>query len=142
MADWESSYRDTCAELRILQLREMEVRRRVELAHDVIRKGEAISSGREFCHVPLDKALVQFDKAVAELEEIQAEVDRVQGVIRGMEQAASQFEGLVNVVVSMRIMQGKSYKAIAAELGYSESHLRSHMSRKRNKDATKSANAS
>ncbi|KWX71608.1 hypothetical protein AMQ84_27180 [Paenibacillus riograndensis] len=126
--NWKESYNDTVNELRILQIREMEIRRRVEMAHKVIFSGEIPSSG-SYVHIPLDKGIDWYNKAVGELEEIQAEVDRVNGIKLEMERYMNRFTGLANVIQCKR-MEGKTYKEIAIEMGYSESHIRNHMSKK------------
>lgn len=138
--NWKESYNDTVAELRILQIRELEIRRRVEMAHKVIFSGEIPSSG-SYVHIPLDRGIEWYNKAVVELEEMQAEVDRLKDVKNEMEQYAAQFEGLANVVMYKRIIENKTYRQIAPELGYSESYLRKQVM-ERNKDGTQSTKAS
>lgn len=138
--NWTQSYSDTSNELRILQIREMEVRRRVEMAHKVIVKGEIPSSG-SYVHIPLDKGIDWYNKAVSELEEIQAEVDRVQNIKAEMESHMNQFSGLEYVIESKRL-DGKNYNQIAEELGYSPQYLRNFMSKRCYKHVTQSASAS
>lgn len=139
--NWKDSYNDICAELRIVQLHEMEMRRRVEKAHTVMFSGEMPSSG-SYCHLPLDKAIEHFNTAVVDLNEIQGEVDRLQGIKIQMEDTMGIFTGLRNRIVYERTVNGKKYKEIADEMGYSVGHLRATISRKRNKDATHSTNVS
>lgn len=138
--NWTQSYNDTCNELRILQIREMEVRRRVEMAHKVIVKGEIPSSG-SYVHIPLDKGIDWYNKAVLELEEMQVEVDRVHTIKVEMERHMNQFTGLAHVIQCKRI-EGKTYRDMAPELGYSEGYLRRYMSKRGNKEVTQSASAS
>jgi hypothetical protein len=137
--NWKESYTDTCNELRILQLHEMEIRRRVELAHKVLISGEAPSSG-PYVHISLDKGVEGYNKAVADLESIQEEVDRVEAIKLQMEQYMQQFTGLANVVKCKRL-EGKSYDQIGMELGYSGGYLRKYMSQG-NKAVTQSTNVS
>lgn len=137
--NWTQSYNDTCNELRILQIREMEVRRRVEMAHKVIVKGEIPSSG-SYVHIPLDKGIDWYNKAVAELTEMQEEVDRMNSIKIEMERYMNQFEG-INYVVQCKRLEGKSSKQISVETGYSEGYVRKLMM-KRNKEGTQSAKAS
>lgn len=139
--NWKDSYNDICNELRILQIHEMELRKRVELAHAVVVSGEIPSSG-SYCHVPLDKSLGWFDSAVADLDRVQAEVDRVHGVKIQMEQHMSSFTGLAHVIQHKRMVEGKTYRQMSTELGYSEQYLREVSSKRTNKKPTKSANAS
>ncbi len=138
--EWKDSYNDTVNELRILQIREMEIRRRVEMAHKVIFKGEVPSSG-SYVHIPLDKGIDWYNKAVDDLKEIQAEVDRVESIKLEMEVHMNQFTGLANVIQCKR-MEGKSYDMIGIELGYSGGYLRKYMSKRGNKEVTQSTNAS
>ena len=138
---WETSYTDICAELRIAQIHEMELRRRVELAHTAMVKGEMPSSGT-YCHLPFDKGIRNFNEAVDELTVVQAEVDRLEGIKTQMEQIMQQFTGLAYVVQCKRLMERKSYAQISLELGYSESHLRNTVAiaKSQYKRSTKSAN--
>lgn len=138
--DWSQSYEDTCAELRILQLREMEVRRMVELAHKVIVTGEAPSSG-DYVHISLDKGIERYNQAVDELDKIQAEVDAKESIKLEMEKAMEQFTGLEHVV-KCKVLQGKSYKVIAEELGYGYQYIRNYMSKRGYKKGTISPKAS
>lgn len=126
--NWKESYNDICAELRIVQIHEMEIRRRVELAHDVLFSGKIQSSG-DYCHIPLDKGIEKYNAAVKELDAAQAETNRLQKIKNEIEAEMVKFTGLANVVMCKRI-EGKTYKEIAIELGYSESHIRNHMSKK------------
>jgi hypothetical protein len=136
---WQDSYNDTVSELRILQIREMEIRRRVEMAHNVMTSGSIPSSG-SYVHIPFDKGVDWYNKAVAELDEIQAEVDRMNGIKVEMERYMNQFEG-IEYVVQCKRLEGKGSKQISAETGYSESYVRKLMM-KRNKEGTQSAKAS
>lgn len=138
--EWNDSYNDTVNELRILVIREAEIRRRVEMAHKVIIRGEIPSSG-SYVHIPLDKGIEWYNKAAVELEDIQAEVDRVNGIKLEMEKYMNQFTGLAHVIQCKR-MEGKSYNDIAVEIGYSQQYLRNFMSKRGYKDVTQSANAS
>lgn len=126
--NWKESYNDICAELRIVQIHEMEIRRRVELAHGVMVAGKMPSSG-DYVHISLDKGLEKYLAVVSELEAAQAETDRLQKIKNEIEAEMVKFTGLANVVMCKRI-EGKTYKEIAVELGYSESHIRNHMSKK------------
>lgn len=139
--NWKDSYNDIKSELRILQLHEIEVRRRVEIAHKVLFSGEVKSSG-DYCHIPLDMGIEKYNAAVVELEAIQVEVDRVQQVVNGMEAEMVKFTGLANVIMYKRVAEGKTYKQIGSELGYSEAYLRLYMHRNDNKVITQSTNAS
>lgn len=141
MIDWKDCYNDICFELRIFQIHEMEIRKRVELAHDMMFKGEMPSSG-SYCHLPLDKGIEKYNTSVEDLKVIQAEVDRLESVKNEMEQQISQFTGLANVIQYKRIVEGKTYRQIAPELGYSENYLRQHMYRESNKMMTQSKTAS
>jgi hypothetical protein len=138
--NWKESYNDICAELRIVQIHEMEIRRRVELAHGVMVAGKMPSSG-DYVHISLDKGLEKYLAVVSELEAAQAETDRLQKIKDEMESELAKFTGLTYVIQCKRI-EGKSYKVIAAELGYSEGYLRRHMSESGNKQVTQSAKAS
>lgn len=139
--NWSDSYNDICNELRILRIHEMEMRKRVELAHEVMVSGEIPSSG-SYCHMPLDKAIERFNTAVDDLDRIQEEVDRLDAVKLEMEQVISKLEGLPHVIQYKRIVEGKNYAQIASELGYSEKHLRNVMWSQKDKVRTQSANAS
>lgn len=139
--NWKDSYNDICTDLRILQIHEMELRKRVELAHEVMVSGEIPSSG-SYCHVPLDKAIEMYNREVDELNRLQGSVDRVSGVKVQMEQAMQGYDSLDRIVTRKRLVEQKTYREIADELGYSEGHLRSTISRNRNKHATHSANVS
>ncbi|MEK4882577.1 MULTISPECIES: hypothetical protein [Paenibacillus] len=136
---WQDSYNDTVSELRIMQIREMEIRRRVDMAHAVLFSGGMPSS--IYCHIPLDKGIEKYNAAIDELELIQAEVDHLQEVKNEMEQYAAQFEGLANVVIYKQIIENKTYRQMAPELGYSESYLRKQVM-KRNKEGTQTTKAS
>ncbi|MNM07345.1 hypothetical protein D3C81_173870 [compost metagenome] len=138
--NWKESYNDICTELRIVQIHEMEIRRRVELAHDMLFSGKIQSSG-DYCHIPLDKGIEKYNAEVKELDVAQAETNRLQKIKNDMEAEMVKFTGLANVIQCKRI-EGKSYKVIAAELGYSEGYLRRHMSESGNKQVTQSAKAS
>jgi hypothetical protein len=137
---WKESYNDICSELRIVQIHEMEIRRRVDIAHGVLFSGKMASTGN-YCHIPLDKGIEKYNAAVSELEIVQAEVERLNSVKIEMEKHMAQFEGLANVVMYKRIMENKTNKQVAMELGYSESHIRNVLSKKY-KDSTESAKAS
>lgn len=142
--NWKESYNDICSELRILQLHEIEVRRRVEIAHKVLFTGEAKSSG-DYCHIPLDMGIEKYNAAVVELETIQAEVDRMQKVKNEIESEMMKFTGLANVIQCKRIIEGKTYKELEKELGYSESYMRlivHRNSKNDNKVITQSTKAS
>ncbi|MNC59171.1 hypothetical protein D3C75_1089620 [compost metagenome] len=119
----------------------MEIRRRVELAHSVMSSGKIQSSG-SYCHIPFDKGVEKFNEAVIELEIVQLEVDRIQGIKNAMEQEMVKFEGLANVVMYKRIVENKTYRDMAPELGYSEGYLRRYMSQRGNKEVTQSTKAS
>jgi len=136
--DWSKGYTDTCAELRILEIREMELRRRVEIAHKVIVTGEAPSSG-DYCHIPLDKGIERYNKAVDELTEFQTEVDRMKGIKVQMEDAMAKCTDLGNRIKYERLVNGKTYKQLALEMGYTEQYLRVYNSRRVNKQSTQSA---
>ncbi|MNC09889.1 hypothetical protein D3C75_575200 [compost metagenome] len=140
--NWKESYNDICSELRILQLHEIEVRRRVQIAHKVLFTGEMPSS--VYCHVPLDMGIEKYNSAVTELEAIQAEVDRMQKVKDEIESEMMKFTGLANVIQCKRIVEGKTYKELEKELGYSESYMRLivHRSKNDNKVITQSTKAS
>lgn len=139
--DWSESYNDICAQLRIVQIHEMEVRRRVEQAHTVMVTGEMPSSG-SYCHLPLDKAITHYNHAVDALNAVQGEVDRLSGIKREMEQAMGGFTGLRNRIIYERKANGKKYKEIAEELGYTPQYLREVASRRTYKQPTQSTNAS
>lgn len=139
--NWKESYTDICAELRIAQIHELEMRRRVEAAHDVIFTGEMPSSGN-YCHMPLDKGIVYFNTAVEALDKAQAEVDRLNAVKTEMEQAMAQFTGVRYVIQYKHLVEGKTYRQIGAELSLSENTIKSHMHRMRNQMHTESANVS
>ncbi|CAH1205703.1 hypothetical protein PAECIP111893_02397 [Paenibacillus plantiphilus] len=139
--NWKDCYSDICAEIRIMGIHEMELRKRVELAHKAMFTGELPSSG-SYCHLPLDKGIEQYNAAVTELDAIQAEVDRLNGVKSQMEQQMSQFTGLAHVIEYKRLVEGKTYGELSSELGYSENYLRQFMHRKRNKMITQSTNVS
>lgn len=136
--DWKQSYTDTCAELRILQLREMELRKRWELAHKVVMTGEMPST--VYCHIPLDKGLEVLDKAAQELHEIVDEVTRVEMLKMQMELYMGEFTGTAQVIMCKRL-EGKTYKEIEAETGYSQAYARKVISQG-NKEVTQSANVS
>jgi len=138
--NWKESYNDICSELRIVQIHEMEIRRRVELAHDVLFSGKMPSSG-DYVHIPLDKGLEKYLTVVSELEEAQAETDRLQKIKNDMESEMVKFTGLANVIQCKRI-EGKPYKVIAAELGYSEAHIRNYLYKRGCKKDAESAKAS
>lgn len=139
--NWKDSYGDICAELRIAQIHEMEMRRRVEIAHDVVFTGEMPSSG-SYCHLPLDKGITYFNNAVDALEKAQAEVDRLNDVKAQMEQHMAKFTGLAHVIQYKQMVEGKTYRQIGADLGYSEKHLRNVMWNERDKHRTQSTNVS
>ena len=139
--DWKSSYNDICAELRVLHIYEMELRKRVELAHEVMFSGEIQSSG-SYCHLPLDKSIDHYNKAVDDLAKAQAEVDRLDGVKTSMEKEMTQFSGLAHVIQYKQMVEGKTYRQMSAELGYSEQHLRNTACKERYKRSTQSTNAS
>lgn len=139
--NWQESYADICTSLRLEQIYEMEVRRRVENAHAVMLSGEMPSSG-SYCHLPLDKAIVQYNYAVSDLEKVQAEVDRLTGVKREMEEVMGGFTGLRNRIVYERAVNGKKYKEIADEMGYAETYLRQVASKRTHKKHTESTNVS
>lgn len=139
--DWSESYNDICSQLRIVQIHEMEVRRRVEQAHAVMVTGEMPSSG-SYCHLPLDKAITYYNHAVDALNEVQGEVDRLNAIKREMEQAMGGFTGLRNRIIYERKANGKRYKEIASEMGYTEAYLRQVASERTHKKRTQSTNAS
>lgn len=139
--DWKTSYNDICAELRVLHIYEMEMRKRVELAHGVMFSGEIQSSG-SYCHMTLDKSIEHYNNAVDGLAKVQAEVDRLDGVKTSMEKEMTKFSGLAHVIEYKRIVEGKTYRQMASELGYSEQHLRNTACKERYKNRTHSANAS
>jgi hypothetical protein len=142
--NWKESYNDIKSELRILQLHEIEVRRRVQIAHKVLFTGEVKSSG-DYCHIPLDMGIEMYNAAVVELEAIQAEVDRMQKVVNEIESEMMKFTGLANVIQYKRIVEGKTYKELEKDLGYSESYMRlivHRNSKNDNKVITQSTKAS
>lgn len=128
--DWKQSYNDICAELSILHLHELELRKRWEKARQAMDE-----------HVlPLDKALEYYNTAAEILNKHVEECERVEAIKREMERYMNQFDTLPNVIKSKRI-QGMSYKQIAIETGYSEGHLRNMMA-KSDKVITQNTNVS
>jgi exonuclease VII small subunit len=111
--DWKQSYSDISAELSILHLHELELRKRWEKARQAMDE-----------HIlPLDKALEYYNRAAEILTAHVEECERVEAIKREMESHMSKFNTLPNVIKSKRL-QGMSYKQIAIETGYSESHIR------------------
>lgn len=128
--DWKQSYNDICAELSILHLHELELRKRWEKARQAMDE-----------HVlPLDKALEYYNTAAEILNEHVEECERVEAIKGEMESHMSKFDTLPNVIKSKRL-QGMSYKQIAIETGYSEGHLRNMMA-KSDKVITQNTNVS
>jgi hypothetical protein len=136
--DWKQSYTDTCAELRILQLRELELRKQWEAALQYTWKGEMPSS--VYCHIDLDKGLEMVDRAAARLHEAVEATTRVEMIKVQMEVYMNEFTGTVNVIKCKRL-EGKSYKQIEAETGYSQAYARKLISES-NKEVTHSTNVS
>lgn len=128
--DWKQSYNDICAELSILHLHELELRKRWEKARQAMDE-----------HVlPLDKALEYYNTAAEILNQHVEECERVEAIKGEMESHMSKFDTLPNVIKSKRL-QGMSYKQIAIETGYSEGHLRNMMA-KSDKVITQNTNVS
>lgn len=138
---WKENYNDICTELRLAQIHELEMRKRVEVAHQVMVSGEMPSSGT-YCHIPLDKGIAYYNAAVSALELAQAEVDRISAIKTEMEQAMAKFTGTAYVIQYKHIVEGKTYRQIGAELNMTEQSIKNLMHRKRNQLSTENANAS
>lgn len=134
---WTDTYQDICAQLQTMQQGEQHYRRVVEEYHAVIVEGKAKSSSRYFCHVPLDKAIENYNVAVDKLAAIQEEVDRLDNIKQSMDKIINGFDNLTNRIAAGRL-QGKRYKDMELELGYSEHALRKHMCRHRHTLGTES----
>lgn len=142
--EWKDSYNDIKAMLKIQQLYELEARNRMEKAYKVVWAGEIPSSG-SYCHIPVDRGIELYNVAITELREVQEEVERLQSVLTAMEEEMSKFTGLANVIQCKRIVEGKTYKELEKELGYSESYMRlliHRNSKNDNKVITQSTKAS
>jgi DNA-directed RNA polymerase specialized sigma24 family protein len=122
--DFVGAYQDTAIELKVLELREKELRKRVELAHAVLTTGKAPSSGRDFCHVPMDRAIETYNREVDALREAQEAVDSKREVLRQMDEQLSKFTGLAHQIAYLRMVRGMKLVDIAEELGYSYSNIR------------------
>lgn len=111
--DWKQSYSDICAELSILHLHELELRKRWEKARQAMDE-----------HVlPLDRAFEMEQKAADILNRHVDECERVEAIKREMESHMEQFTGLYSVIKSKRL-QGYSLKQIAAVTGHSYGYIR------------------
>lgn len=121
--NWKESYTDIKAMLRIQQLYEIEARKRMEKAYEVIWAGEIPSSG-SYVHIPVDRGIELYNVEVNELREVQEEIERLQFILTEMEKEMSKFTGLANVIQYKRIVEGKTYKELEQELGYDEAYMR------------------
>lgn len=117
--DWKQSYSDIKAELAILHLHELELRKRWEKARQAM--DEHI--------IPLDKALAYYNKAADILNTHVTECERVEAIKQEMESYMNDFTNLGNVIKSKRL-QGHTYKQMAGEMGYSEKYLRNYLGKK------------
>lgn len=115
--DWKQSYNDICAELSILHLYELELRKRWEKARQAMDKHD----------LPLDKALEVYNRTAEELNNHVTECQRVESIKGEMERCMNQFDTLENVIKSKQL-QGKTLKQIALELGYAYGTLRNKIS--------------
>lgn len=119
--DWKQSYNDICAELSILHLHEMELRKRWEKARQAM----------DLHVLPLDKAFAMEQKAAGLLNDHVTECQRVESIKQKMERCMNQFDTLENVIKSKRL-QGHTLKQIALELGYSYGTIRNKVSKNDN----------
>jgi len=128
--DWKQSYSDICAELSILHLHELELRKRWEKARQAMDE-----------HVlPLDKALEYYNRAAEILTAHVEECERVEAIKREMESHMEQFTNKADVILSKQ-MQGYGLKEISAMTGYSYGYVR-QMAAKYNKERTDNAKIS
>lgn len=124
--DWKQSYNDICAELSILHLHELELRKRWEKARLAMDT-----------HVlPLDKAIEAHNHAADTLNEHVKECERVESIKKDMERYMSQFDTLENII-ECKLMQGIGYPQMSKELCYSEKYLRNYRSKMKNKGGKK-----
>lgn len=128
--DWKQSYNDTCAELKILQLRELELRKIWEAARTAM-------DGHTFS---LDRAFELEQKAAANLNAIVEECQRVEEIKRKMESYMDQFTNKADVILCKQ-MQGHGLKEISVMTGYSYGYVR-QIAAKYNKERTDNAKIS
>ena len=123
------AYQDTQLELRILQIREDELRKTVAVAHKVIMTGQAPSSGRYVCHVPLDKAIKKYNEAIDALEEVQEAIKEKEKVVNHMYNLMNNMTGVVQQISIKRLIDGMTLKDIADELHLDYQYVRNVASR-------------
>ncbi|WP_373232117.1 hypothetical protein [Cohnella sp.] len=122
-----SEYKDTIIELDILQDLRADLVRQLEQQHRIVWTGMAPSAPMP-AHVPLDKALSKYDNVVERLRAIESEIGMKRKLIQGIDEKLSKLNGLNHTIGYKRLVEGKSLKEIADEIGYSYSHVRNVMS--------------
>lgn len=70
-------------------------------------------------HVPLDKALEQYDSVVAKIREVSEWLAQKKLIKKQIEACVRKFSGVEHQVAYKRMIENKSLREIAAELGYS-----------------------
>lgn len=141
MTLWLEGYQDVCNELELMKIYEIDLRKRVEIAHKVVVSGE-MQSDAHYVHIPLDKSIEWYNDIVDKYRKVVDRVNEITSVKVQMERHVDGFTGNVYKMAYMRVIEGKSIDEIANNLHLSYHHVASSLSRnkvKKHKNITRKA---